>query len=516
MKSFLRSSFAAPTSRVAISRKQQWGLRTLRSGVQQYRNICKASRLGQDCQNRCQPSKSLQRSLERRETKPAQRDLHTSTPVNARAAIPLDGKEVEISPILLRDLCQCPHCVHEFSRQRLYSTADIPKDIRVRSIDSGEHQNGGINVRWTNDLPGFDAGHVTSISAETLRQINSSGTIPSPFQGATPRHQLWSAASANVPDFTYETYMKDDATVYEVVKQLKSHGLVFITGCPGVEASVAEVGERIGPVRDTLYGRTWDVRTVPKAINAAYTSGDLGFHTDLLYFQDPPHLQLLHCIQSSSKGGASVFADGFRAALDLYDTDRDAFNVLLNTPVNYHYEHPGANLYMATKPVFQTRPLRIGTTTYETLTEFLEAWEARRQVVNKTHGTNVPALTVGDCLEKINWGPPFLAPCSLDPQSMEQTQHLDSSSCEEALNDKMDLWHSAAAKFNAFLNHPDGLHERLMKPGECVIFDNTRVLHSRRAFDSEDVGKARWLRGTYVDRDPYHSKMRVLRHKFGT
>lgn len=82
------------------------------------------------------------------------------------------------------------------------------------------------------------------------------------------------------------------------------------------------------------------VRTVPAAINAAYTSHDLGFHTDLLYFQQPPHIQLLHCIQSASSGGASVFADAYKAAVDLFHTDIEAFDILATVPVNYHYNHP--------------------------------------------------------------------------------------------------------------------------------------------------------------------------------
>ena len=259
------------------------------------------------------------------------------------------------------------------------------------------------------------------------------------------------------------------------------------------------------------------VRTVPQAINAAYTSGDLGFHTDLLYFRDPPHLQLLHCIQSSSSGGASVFADAFKAALDLYSADQPAFNTLASTPVTYHYEHPGANLYAATKPVFDTRPLKIGNTTYETLSAFLEAWDSHRQTTNARFGTTtVPSLSVGDCLEKINWGPPFLAPFSLDATTMEHTLHPSTTtSSANALSDKIDAWHAAASKFAALLNRPENLHERLMKPGECVIFDNTRALHARRAFDAGDVGKARWLRGAYVDFDPYWSRYRVLRGQFG-
>lgn len=72
-----------------------------------------------------------------------------------------------------------------------------------------------------------------------------------------------------------------------------------------------------------------------------------------------------------------MFAEEFRVARSVYDTDHAASNVLLNSLVKYHYEHPEANMYMATKPVSQTRPLQIGMTTYETLTEFLEAWEAK-------------------------------------------------------------------------------------------------------------------------------------------
>ena len=182
-------------------------------------------------------------------------------------------------------------------------------------------------------------------------------------------------------------------------------------------------------------------------------------------------------------------------------------------PVNYHYEHPDSNLYKTTKPVIDTRPLCIGSATYATLPDFLQAWESNRQRVKQSAGAEIPPLNVGDCIEKINWGPPFLAPFSLDLDSMEQASG-SSASARECLNHKVDEWHAAARKFSALLQRSESLHERLMKPGECVLFDNTRVLHARKAFNSNDAGKARWLRGTYIDKDPYLSKLRVLRHRF--
>lgn len=117
------------------------------------------------------------------------------------------------------------------------------------------------------------------------------------------------------------------------------------------------------------------VRTVPKAINAPYTSNDLGFHTDLLYFDNHPHVQLLHCIQSSSSGGASISADAFNCALDLCETSMDTFNILATLPVNYYYDHPSFNMYRTTKPVLDLRPLRVGATVYRTMKEYLEAYE---------------------------------------------------------------------------------------------------------------------------------------------
>ena len=207
-----------------------------------------------------------------------------------------------------------------------------------------------------------------------------------------------------------------------------------------------------------------------------------------------------------------MFADAFKAAADLYDSDRGAFDILSTFPVNYHYKHIDSNLYTATKPVFDTRPLRVGGKTYPTVAEFLKAWEERRQQVFQATGTEVPSLGVVDVLEKINWGPPFMAPFSLDQESLELARTL--LPAHESLGNKVDAWHAAAQKFSALLDRPQVLHERLMQPGTCVLFNNTRVLHSRRAFSADDAGKPRWLRGTYVDRDPFFSKLRVLRSKF--
>lgn len=254
---------------------------------------------------------------------------------------------------------------------------------------------------------------------------------------------------------------------------------------------------------------TCKVRTVPQAINAAYTSADLGFHTDLLYFQNPPHVQLLHCVQSASKGGASVLADAYKSAVDLYHSDPKAFETLATIPVNYHYNHPNDNVYRTTKTVIDLRPLRIGDKIYTSVHEYAKDYH---QISLKNGGSGWSDAVLVDHMLKINWGPPFLAPFSNHQDPILQKT---SQSPLWMLNNKVEAWHEAAFKFNALLQRSEYLYERKMNSGDCVLFDNTRTLHSRRAFDMADVGKPRWLRGTYVDNDSYFSGLRVLKHRFG-
>lgn len=140
---------------------------------------------------------------------------------------------------------------------------------------------------------------------------------------------------------------------------------------------------------------------------------------------------------------------------------------------------------------------------FSNITAYMLAWKDQ-----ELSGQPLHHLTLAECLEKINWGPPFMAPFSLAEHS--QRPGFGVSSPHKVLNRKIEKWHHAAQKFSQLLQSKENLYERLMKPGECVLFDNTRVLHARRGFEEEDAGKPRWLKGGYVDKDPYFSKLRVL------
>jgi gamma-butyrobetaine dioxygenase len=43
--------------------------------------------------------------------------------------------------------------------------------------------------------------------------------------------------------------------------------------------------------------QTFEVRSVPNPINVAYSTIHLDFHMDLVYYESPPGIQFLHCMQ---------------------------------------------------------------------------------------------------------------------------------------------------------------------------------------------------------------------------
>jgi gamma-butyrobetaine dioxygenase len=67
-------------------------------------------------------------------------------------------------------------------------------------------------------------------------------------------------------------------------------------------------------------------------------------------------------------------------------------------------------------------------------------------------------------------------------------------------------------EFAGLVESEENLYEYRLQEGECVIFNNRRVLHGRRQFDT--TTGSRWLKGAYIDTDVFMSKYRVLSEKF--
>jgi alpha-ketoglutarate-dependent taurine dioxygenase len=185
------------------------------------------------------------------------------------------------------------------------------------------------------------------------------------------------------------------------------------------------------------------------------------------YTANPPYLQLLHSLRAQSPGGSSLFADTFQAADQIHTSSAFHFRTLCTFPVTYHY-HNDSQHYHYTRPTIELFP-------YPKYSE----------------PTNL-------AIRRVNWSPPFQAPFEARIGGENQS----------ALGNYL----SASKAFEKVLSSEENMFEHRLAEGECVIFDNRRVVHARRAFDASQG--ERWLKGAYVDDDVFFSRLRVMQEKF--
>jgi len=189
-----------------------------------------------------------------------------------------NGKSHDFDSLTLRDSCPCTRCIDPSTTQKLFDTIDIPTKIRAKDLHV--NADGSFLVSWTDDIAGFE-NHRSYFPSEFLSGRQTLKAVDASIRERNPQI-LWHGASleARRSDMTvkYDDYIGDRRTFRRVIRQLYKYGIAFIKDVPPTSGSVASIGNRVGPLMRTIYGATWDVRSLPSAKNVADTSSNLGFH----------------------------------------------------------------------------------------------------------------------------------------------------------------------------------------------------------------------------------------------
>ncbi|KAI1751628.1 taurine catabolism dioxygenase TauD, TfdA family-domain-containing protein, partial [Xylaria castorea] len=355
-----------------------------------------------------------------------------------------------VSRSWLRDACTCEKCVNPSSGQKNYASTDVPILLDISNLTVTEE--GELLVYWENDFLTYGT-HVSKYSRTLWDRMESVEieTIPEP--------RIWSrqVLTEASPYYSYQSFMTDGPEYRQAVTALSEFGLIFLRDIPSSEETVKGIASRLGVIQDTFYGTTWDVKSKPNAENVAYTNSYLGLHQDLLYMSNVPRIQILHCLENTCEGGESIFSDSYRAVHKFRRNYLpEAAEPLTNRKIVYHY-NKGGHIYRSERAVF----------------------------------SDLGSSRIG-----VYWSPPF--------QSPVQSDKLTSKGMDEYKQ-----WHKAARRMTRLIEEDAAIYRYKMKPGECVIFDNRRVLHGRLAFDTSSG--ERWLKGTYVENDSYNSLLRSLK-----
>jgi gamma-butyrobetaine dioxygenase len=345
-----------------------------------------------------------------------------------------DDHELALHPLALRDLCPCEECRHPVSGQRLFESARVLSGTRANAVAVSD--GGALLLQW-------EDGHRSPFKAQALLEA----AAPAPSALGT---RLWDAELAASPRWhSWEQVAADDSALREWLYDAVVFGFALLRGVPGETGTVAAVAERFGAVRETNYGRFFDVRVSVDATNLADTSMPLSPHTDNPYRRPTPTLQLLHCLTSDVDGGETVLVDGFAVVERLREVAPPALALLSATPIRYAYRDATAEL------------------------------STEVPVVTLAADGKPVALHLNNRSKGVPTGPPS----------------------------RVAEWYEAYLALLALVDDPGWQFRLRLEAGDLVLFDNERILHGRTGFAG--TGNRR-LQGCYADRDGLLSTLAVL------
>jgi gamma-butyrobetaine dioxygenase len=341
--------------------------------------------------------------------------------------------ERELPALWLRERSAHTDQIDPVSQQRLVDPHRWSPELAI--VDAAERDD-AVWVR-------FSDGHEETFSASLIAR-----TLDLP--DGLPEAIAWKADAGRPQSHEWTAVREEPKAFRDALADFLAYGTIVVTGAGSEPGAVLAMGERFGNVRDTNWGRVFDVRSVPKANDLAYTTFALGPHTDNPYRDPTPGIQLLHCLVNETTGGASTLVDAVAVTDQLRAEDLEGFELLATVHVQYRFLDPTDDLRYV------------------------------RTVVQRDHTGRVTGLAYSPRMDYM----PVMS------------------------NDRTRVYQRARRRLAELLVHPDFEVRFVLHPGEVMLFDNSRVLHGRSSFDPQE-GR-RLLQGCYLDGDAPRSRYRML------
>lgn len=325
---------------------------------------------------------------------------------------------------------------------------------------SGRHQDAGQRTFDVNLLPRVTIAGATreldgvavSFEPEGLTETFAADWLRDEGRSAPSSGSLtlWGHEVQERLEFAdFDELRGDPARLRQWLVGVRDLGFGLVEDVSMTPGSILDVVDLFGYARETNYGRIFDVRVESDPANLAFTSLQIGMHTDNPYRDPAPGPQLLHCLVNESDGGENQLCDGFAVADRIRCHDPDAFELLTSHPVRFRF-------------------VERGSADLETYVPLIEL-DARGEISALRYNCrSVQAFDMG--------------------------------------TDVLADYYEAYRILGEALHDPAALIEFRLEPGQLMVSDNQRVLHGRSGFGQ---GR-RHLQGCYADKDSLRSRIRVL------
>ena len=374
---------------------------------------------------------------------PTQFDIAILNGGDAIAVTFPEGRTRRFHAIWLRDNAWDESTRAPGNGQRLITLGDIPADTHISAarFEAGQLQvtfqpegrRIAYDIQWL-------AGHA--------------------YDKAESRSPGWSAAEietwdanlgSRIPLADFEAVSHSQAALGNWLHGVRRYGFGKLRGGPVESGALLRVASLFGYVRETNYGKHFEVRTEVNPTNLAYTGLGLQAHTDNPYRDPVPTLQILYCLENTAQGGENMVVDGFRAAERLRQENSRGFDLLARYCAKFEYAGSSDVCLRSRRPMIELAPDG-------------ELIGIRFNNRSAAAITDVPYEDMADYYTAYR----------------RLGEIIDDSAMEVAFK---------------------------LAPGESFIVDNTRVLHARKGYSGAG---SRWLQGCYADKDGLLSTLAAI------
>ncbi len=361
------------------------------------------------------------------------------------AAIALDmgGAVSRYHAVWLRDNAWDEQTRAAGNGQRLITLSDIPEDIAIQHA-SVEGDRLKVTFAPNEEQIDYDLNWIVAHCYD-LPQLSEKGWVgdeilvwDSAWQGQVP-----------VADFSQVTQDKEALATW--LDGIVQFGFGKLTGGPVEEGALFQVADLFGYVRETNYGRHFEVRTEVHPSNLAFTGLGLQAHTDNPYRDPVPTVQILYCLENSAEGGENMVVDGFACAQRLQREDPRGFHLLSSYCARFEFAGEDGVCLRSRRPMIELAPdgALVGVR------------------FNNRSAAAITDVPYGD----------------------------------------MAAYYAAYRRLGKIIDDPEMEITFKLEPGECFVVDNTRVLHARKGYSGSG---SRWLQGCYADMDGLRSTHAAL------
>lgn len=354
----------------------------------------------------------------------------------------MDGETARFHTIWLRDNAQDETTRSTDNGQKLITLQDIPEET---ALSSAAIHDGDLTITFQPE------NKTVQYSSAWLRDhIYDHTGSRKPGRVGNDVETWDSTLSLDLHD--YQKVATDKSALRNWLSDIRRFGVTRLASGPVEDGALLNVAALFGYVRETNYGKFFEVRTEINPTNLAYTGLGLQAHTDNPYRDPVPTMQILYCLENSAEGGENQVIDGFRAAHHLHAEDPEGFALLANNCARFEYNGSNGVCLTSRRPMIELTP------------------DGEMVGVRFNNRSTAPIVDVS--------------------------------------YDDMEAYYAAFRRLGEIVNDPEMAISFKLSPGECFIVDNTRVLHGRNGYASS--GGSRWLQGCYPDKDGYLSTLAVL------